>query len=1102
MAQIKIRGGVRAIGNIRFGPVNTPPVWSTSDGSLGSVIEFDTVTSAGFFVVATDADDSPITPVSYTISTGALPTGASLSATGVITGPVVPVGNDTVFTFTVQVTDGLDIAHREFSITVLDNIAPAWSTPSGSLGSRHETETITSGGFTVTATDPDSGPGSLTYSLFSGSLPDGASLNTSNGDITGPAVSVLSDTAFNFTIAASDTDKTTNRAFSITVDNNTVPIWQTSNASPIATVDTGDVVNTSVLATDADAQPMALTYTVTVGSLPTGLSLNSSSGAITGTATVAESPFFTVEADDGLDTASRQFQIVVNQAELSITNSIILDRASSAYIARTPGVAPTSQKVFSISFWFKRGIIGTDHYMVSGGNGTAADHISFGGTPNKIIFEGFTSSTHSRLGTTADFRDPSAWAHILCVAETSNATSTDRLRMYINGTRVIDFSLETYPAQNTNFTGFGNSGEPQEIGRYAFASSSHYDGYMSELNYVDGQALDPTDFGFFDDNGDWQPIAYGGTYGTNGYHLDFEVAPGTGNGAGTDVSGNTNHFTDNNLVAADQVTDTPGTNTNYATFSPLGTVTNAHTYSNGNLTVSRTASGTDAILSTMAVSASDDWYAEFTIDTVPGGSNILQFGILQEDDPNIFAAEPRIGNAVGGYAYTTNWSGTPVPSRQNNGSAVSYGTLGVATDIIGVHLNSGVLTFLHNNVSQGTAFSGLTGNFFFGCSIQATSGTAKVTANFGQKGFAFTPPSSAVALNSSNLPTPAIADPSLHMNTITYNGNGTTGNALTGVGFQPDLVWIKVRSQAGGHRVFDSVRGIENKLATDSLADEVNQSDSLTSFDSDGFTVGAFDTPDGSGFNASGQTYAAWNWKADGTGVANTAGTINSTVSANTTAGFSIVSYNGNDTSGATIGHGLGAVPDMMIVKKRDADGSLGTQGWAVYHSANTSAPETERLLLDTAAATVDDINVWNDTAPTSTLFTVGIDNKLNDFEDYIAYLWSEVEGFSKFGTYDGNGSTDGPFIYCGFRPAYVLIKPFNASAGWNILDAVRDPFNVMNAFLQANTTAAESTASTNNTDFLANGFKPRSTSDHNNGSRSYIFAAFAESPFKTARAR
>jgi hypothetical protein len=336
------------------------------------------------------------------------------------------------------------------------------------------------------------------------------------------------------------------------------------------------------------------------------------------------------------------------------------------------------------------------------------------------------------------------------------------------------------------------------------------------------------------------------------------------------------------------------------------------------------------------------------------------------------------------------------------------------------------------------------------------------------------------------------------MAATTYTGTGSSvsiANTVNGVNFQPDFVWIKSRSGAGyNHILFDTIRGATKYLSSNATTAETTNTGTLTAFNSNGFTV-SFDAE----ANGSGQTFVGWQWKAGGTAVTNTAGSITSSVSANTTAGFSVVTYTGNGTSGATIGHGLGIAPSMVIAKKRnDVD------NWMVYHSGLTSA--SYFVKLNATSSQVSDTSIWNGTAPSSSVFTVGSGAGTNQSSSYtyVAYCFAAIAGYSAFGSYTGNGSSDGPFVYLGFRPRFIMMKVSSASGyNWEMVDTARNVYNPQDLSLYANLSAAEDDyTATYPFDFLSNGFKPRGTSVHNASGQTYIYACFAENPFQNALAR
>lgn len=774
----------------------------------------------------------------------------------------------------------------------------------------------------------------------------------------------------------------------------------------------------------------------------------------------------------------------------SIDQSIRFNISDSAYLERTPSSSGNAQ-TWTLSFWVKRANLGSEQELFfAGTSSTQVQQCQFD-TGDTFQFACYHGATDFSFRTTQVFRDVGSWYHFVFVADTTQSTSTERIRMYVNGERITSFSTATYPAQNHNT--FWNTTVLHQFGRKSYVASLKYlGGYLAEIHNIDGQALDPTSFGEVNaDTGQWVPIKYTGSATGNSFYITGENSAALG----ADYSGNGNNFTSSGLSGADQVTDSP--TDNYSTWNSVsGTWLYPATFSDGNLTALRSSSGTNIVRSTISFPATGNWYAEFTIDATGSSSHVWQVGVLKDDDPEAYdTVEPRASDAAGGYMYITNWSSTPVPSKANNSVEVSYGTGGTATDIIGVHLNNGSLTFYHNNTSQGVAYTGLSGDFVFAWSGQ---GGAQVTANFGQSGFTYTPPSSAVAVTTAKLSAPTIADPTAHFNTVLWTATGAT-NAITGVGFQPDFIWGKKRTPtADNHGLVDAVRGNTKELASNLTNAELTNTNGVQSFDADGFTLAGSGSGSGVWNGNVGATHVAWNWKANGSGTSNTDGSITSTVSANTTSGSSIVTYSGTGAT-ATVGHGLGGVaPKFMIIKRRDTTG-----GWIVYHE---TIGATKYLYLNTTNTPFTSSTPFNNTAPTSSVFTLGTANETNNSSGtYVAYCFAEVEGFSKFGSYTGNGSADGPFVYCGFNPAFVLGKRTNGSTGyfdWWIFDDKRPAYNLTNGRLYPNLTATEDTGA-GNLDFVSNGFKIRSnTSSMNNSGDTFIFAAFAESPFKTANAR
>jgi hypothetical protein len=426
----------------------------------------------------------------------------------------------------------------------------------------------------------------------------------------------------------------------------------------------------------------------------------------------------------------------------------------------------------------------------------------------------------------------------------------------------------------------------------------------------------------------------------------------------------------------------------------------------------------------------------------------------------------------------------------NGTYTASYGATFTSGDVIGVAFDAtaGSLTFYKNNVSQGVAFTGITSGLYFPA-IEAWGSTWAM--NFGQQGFKYTPPSGFVALNTYNLPTPAIVQGNQYMDATIYNGTGVANTIMNAGSFQPDFIWAKERSATRTNCLTDSVRGFTKYLYSDSTGAEETYSTLVTSANSNGFSVGT-----SVAVNDSGQTYVGWQWKANGAVSAgnNTSGTITSTVSANTTSGFSVVTYTGNATN-STVGHGLGVAPSLIIFKSR----SNTSTNWIVYHVSLGNANTVYLNLTNSSSSTV----AFNSTSPTSSVFTIGALSGDNNFATwtYVAYCFAPIAGFSAFGSYTGNGSTSGPFIYCGFKPRWIMIKTSSGVNDWYIWDTARNTYNSLNLALYADLSDAEYTYSAQ-INVLSNGFNLVGTASGGNSSgATYIYAAFASNPFKYSNA-
>jgi len=783
--------------------------------------------------------------------------------------------------------------------------------------------------------------------------------------------------------------------------------------------------------------------------------------------------------------------------------SLRFNSADTPYLNRTPASAG-NRRTWTFSAWIKRSILSTTNYpqLMSADGGTYGSKIGYF-ADNTFWVDVGQGATYTRLTSTAVYRDVSAWYHVVVAQDTTQATDTNRVKVYINGSQIT--LSGTYPAQN--FEGSINNSSAQNIGRET-TGVYYSDVYMTEVYMVDGQALTPSYFGETDaDTGVWKPKAYSGSYGTNGFYLNFSNNSNT-TALGRDYSGNGNNWTPNNFSVTagagnDSVVDVPtssGTDTgvggevrgNYCTWNPLSTYANS--LANGNLQFNGTGSPFLRGNSTIAVS-SGKWYFETTLTTASSSTTV---GIGQG-----FITDKYPGQDALSYAQTLEQG-----SKINNNVQPSYGTVFSTGDIFmcAFDLDNNKIFFGRNgtwfdssNPVTGTspAYTLTAGTY---CPIaRPYNASGVIDSNFGQRPFAYTAPSGFKALCTQNLPTPTIGATTAtqagkYFNTVLYTGNGTT-QTISGVGFQPDFLWVKSRSNAYWHSLLDVVRGRAKTLFTNVTNAEFTSASNkeVTAFTSDGFSLG----PDNDySINSGGATFVAWNWKAGGTAVNNTAGSITSTVSANPTSGFSIVTYTGTGAN-ATVGHGLGVAPKFIITKKRSS-----TSNWAT-NDPSQSNPFSGALLLNSTNAFASSSAVWQDTAPTTTVFSIGTADAINiSSATYVAYCFAPIAGYSAIGFYTGNGSADGAFVYTGFKPAYVLIKRTTSGYDWWILDSARGTINAVKGRLYANAADAESTTYPY-VDFLSNGFKLRDADGGLNANgEPYIYMCFASNPFKYSLAR
>jgi hypothetical protein len=780
-------------------------------------------------------------------------------------------------------------------------------------------------------------------------------------------------------------------------------------------------------------------------------------------------------------------------------------------LTQTYGGSGTSTALGTFSWWMKLGNVPSKSQENIYFESTGAGGIQL--RSGKLATNGFDSSnTQVIVQTDALLRDSSSWYH--CVVSVDGTAGT--IKFYINGVEQAQtvsvgslvagrsWDMLGYDSR-TSFT-ISNSN-----------SANSFDGYLAEFHYIDGTALDATSFGETI-NGIWVPKQYSGSYGTNGFYLSFADSAAIGD----DLSGNTNDWTANNLAASDVVLDSP-TNV-FPTINLLDPTITTSAISEANLKITEVGNNLGGKAS-FAVPATGKWYwecycfadlAQEMWNGITGiTTNSSGDGRGGSSNSNTYGAS--WSNYSGSNYYIRKFIAGVESAESGSFGTTKHTVLGIAID-----RDANEAKFYKDNALQFTTSISATQEYFpAGGMGGGTNATTIQVWNFGQDStfagnktaggnadgngvgdFFYAPPSGFLALCTSNLDEPAIGPNSTtasdeHFNTVLYSGTGAS-NSITGVNFQSDFTWIKSRSSAYNNVLWDIVRGATKQLSSNTTGAESTQAQGLTSFDSDGFTLGT-----NANINNSGSTYAAWNWKAGGTAVSNTNGSITSSVSANPDAGFSVVTWVGNNADGATVGHGL-TDPEFSIVKNRDS----GTN-WDVCWSGFTSGTS---LNLDTTAAEFSPTTGYQQLG-TSTITLknggVGIGRVNGTPDDYVAYVFKSVEGFSKVGSYEGNSSgTNGPFVFTGFAPSFVMGKAIDQTGRWWMYDSARSPqmnYSIgTGAYLAANLTNVEAADSgVNAIQLLSNGFKVNTTNGEWNGSGlTYIYLAFAEAPFKYANAR
>ena len=780
--------------------------------------------------------------------------------------------------------------------------------------------------------------------------------------------------------------------------------------------------------------------------------------------------------------------------------SLRFNDGDSAYLGRTPS-STGNRRTWTWSAWIKRSeLSASNSYNALWSTGTDGDNYStlYIDNNDQLFLQEYTSSTDFQFKVGPPLRDVSAWYHIVVAFDSTQSTDTNRMKIYINNVQQDSTGTRVNPS--LNYDSMFNLQNGHSIGRNHAYNNFFFSGYITDIHFIDGSALTPSSFGSADSNGVWQRSTYSGSYGTNGYHvLDF-ANDGT---IGNDTSGQGNNYTANNFSTTagsgnDVLFDFPTNETentdsgaggevigNYCVFNFLNKG-NDITLSNGNLQAATTSSPKDGVFGTIGVS-SGKWYWEVELTSSDGNTNAA-IGIAVP----YLSPDASTPSTAGAYFYSS-YNGNKWLSSADSSYGASYTT----GDIIGValDLDNNTLAFYKNGVSQGNATTSLPdGTYLPYVGDNANNSSQTVVANFGQRSFSYSAPANHKCLVSSSLPTPAIADGSEHFDTQLYVGTQATQN-ITSFEFQPDLIIVKNRDRnAYNHYWVNSIRGYEYNLYSNSTESEHNAT-RISGFLSNGFSLSSHMGP-----NYNGENYVAWCWKAaSSTDTNNTNGSITPAgVRANQTAGFSMVYYQGTSAATNTVGHGLSKAPEFIILKSTSA-----TDDWFIYHSGlDTSSPEDYDIELNSASSRRD-YDTWNDTKPTSTVFSVGNTGASNENgRNYIAYCFAPIEGYSSIGRFIGNADSggNGPFVYTGFPVKWVLIKGYDSSNdAWKIYDAARSTENVRDDFLSWNNADDEVTGNNNKVDFLSNGFKIRTVSsgDTNLSNKPYIYYAVAENPLQ-----
>lgn len=740
---------------------------------------------------------------------------------------------------------------------------------------------------------------------------------------------------------------------------------------------------------------------------------------------------------------------------------------SADHLDRTPSLAG-DRRTWTISVWLRR--------TGFGANSTIIGTITGGGNFNWIYFNSsdqLVIASEESGGVTARtqasnrvFRD-TAWFHLVISWDTTQVTAADRCRAYVNGEE-ITWSSATYRLQNDQ-TSWNNTVE-QAIGQTYGGGGQFFNGYMAQFTNLDGYSIPAGDIALSDlgesytagNNGTiWSPLAdtdlvtLAQTAGGQSFCLTSAI------GSGTDASSLSNDFTATSMSHAANGSDNTPSNV-HAVLNVLTAQTSTFTISEG---AQRVAAGTTGNLWTGngTVYSGGKLVFEATLNTASTSGSLTYIGFIGDNGSQVLYRND-------GEAFTGSWSafGSSWSVNDNFRAEVDQAT--------------GDVEFFRNGSSEGTVSGTNLQNANYITLRVRVENSADLSIRTSESDFIETPTSGFLPINTANLPTPQYQGAD-YFNAVLYTGDATNDRSITGMGFASDFLWGKKRSAALSHKLQDVIRGANNILYSDvTNAEQVEAGyDSIN--DTDGFTI-----DNANNTNDSGATYVHWGFKAGGAGVSNTDGSITSTVSVADAGHFSIGTYTGNGTGGATVGHGLGGVPEFYFVKNRDS-----AQDWRAYHAGIAADAETDYVSLNLTNAAADDSIMWNDTAPTSTVFSLGTANAVNqNTSDFVFYAFRSVPGLCLVRSYTGNGSADGPYVYCGFKPRWIIIKVTTQAYSWYINDSARNPYNAADLQLFADNSNAEGTG--DNVDILSDGFKVRDSGvGKNQSGQNYIFIAIAD---------